>query len=91
MLVPLMGLLEEVLDPRRAEGKLYKLPHVSGWNLPTGLSVGMSASRPCTLKTGQTASAKPCRPDRGGRGAHLGHSIERPDVGHELMKRSSPA
>jgi hypothetical protein len=25
---PLMGLLEEVPDPRRAEGKLYKLPHV---------------------------------------------------------------
>ncbi len=27
-LVPLMSLLEEVPDPRRAEGKLYKLPHV---------------------------------------------------------------
>lgn len=25
---PLMGLLEDVPDPRRAEGKLYKLPHV---------------------------------------------------------------
>jgi len=27
-LVPLMSLLETVPDPRRAEGKLYKLPHV---------------------------------------------------------------
>jgi len=27
-LVPLMSLLEAVPDPRRAEGKLYKLPHV---------------------------------------------------------------
>jgi len=27
-LVPLLSLLEEVPDPRRAEGKLYKLPHV---------------------------------------------------------------
>jgi hypothetical protein len=27
-LAPLMGLLEEVPDPRRAEGKLYSLPHV---------------------------------------------------------------
>ena len=27
-LAPLMSLLEEVPDPRRAEGKLYKLPHV---------------------------------------------------------------
>jgi hypothetical protein len=27
-LAPLMGLLEEVPDPRRAEGKLYTLPHV---------------------------------------------------------------
>ena len=26
--VPLMSLLEAVPDPRRAEGKLYKLPHV---------------------------------------------------------------
>ena len=26
--VPLMSLLELVPDPRRAEGKLYKLPHV---------------------------------------------------------------
>ena len=26
--VPLMSLLEAVSDPRRAEGKLYKLPHV---------------------------------------------------------------
>lgn len=25
---PLLGLLEDVPDPRRAEGKLYKLPHV---------------------------------------------------------------
>ena len=25
---PLLGLLEEVPDPRRAEGKLYRLPHV---------------------------------------------------------------
>jgi hypothetical protein len=27
-LVPLMSLLEEVPDPRRAQGKLYKLPYV---------------------------------------------------------------
>ncbi len=27
-LAPLMSLLEDVPDPRRAEGKLYKLPHV---------------------------------------------------------------
>ena len=25
---PLLGLLDEVPDPRRAEGKLYKLPHI---------------------------------------------------------------
>jgi len=55
MLVPLTSLLEEILDPQRAEGKLYKLPHVLGSNLPTGLSVGMSASRPCALQPGQTA------------------------------------
>ena len=26
--VPLLGLLSEVADPRRAQGRLYKLPHV---------------------------------------------------------------
>ncbi len=25
---PLLGLLDEVPDPRRAEGKRYKLPHI---------------------------------------------------------------
>jgi len=27
-LIPLMNLLQDLPDPRRAEGKLYKLPHV---------------------------------------------------------------
>ena len=28
---PLLGLLEAVPDPRRAEGKVYRLPHVLAW------------------------------------------------------------
>jgi len=28
---PLLDVLADVPDPRRAEGKLYKLPHVLAW------------------------------------------------------------
>ena len=45
VLVPLTNLLEEVPDPRRAEGKLYKRPHVL---LPSPLAIVTG----CSLQRG---------------------------------------
>jgi len=39
---PLLGLLEEVPDPRRAEGKLYRLPHVLLFSILAIVSGGNS-------------------------------------------------
>ncbi|MGK7871416.1 transposase family protein [Falsiroseomonas sp. E2-1-a20] len=39
---PLLGLLEEVPDPRRAEGKVYRLPHVLLFSILAVVSGGNS-------------------------------------------------
>jgi hypothetical protein len=39
---PLLGLLDEVPDPRRAEGKLYRLPHVLLFSILAIVSGGNS-------------------------------------------------
>ena len=39
---PLLGLLEEVPDPRRAEGEVYRLPHVLLFSILAVVSGGNS-------------------------------------------------
>jgi hypothetical protein len=38
----LIGLLSEIPDPRRAEGKIYKLPHVLLFSILAGVTGGNS-------------------------------------------------
>jgi hypothetical protein len=47
-LVPLMSLLEEVPDPRRAEGKLYKLPHAPLFSI---LAIVTGCNSYCSIVT----------------------------------------
>jgi hypothetical protein len=43
---PLLGLLEAVPDPRRAEGKVYRLPHVLLFSILAIVS-GATRQKPC--------------------------------------------
>jgi len=56
---PLLSLLEEVPDPRRAEGKVYRLPHVLLFSSPNSAWLGIwSRSMPCIAKKTFEAGAE---------------------------------